>query len=39
MLAVLEFVFQDAWHYLGTLILIVVFTLWQPISIRIGKGE
>lgn len=39
MLAVLEFVFSDFWHFLGMLVLVLAFTIWQPISIRIEKGD
>ena len=39
MLEVMKYVFSDFWHFLGTAVLIAIFTIWQPISIRIEKGD
>ncbi len=34
MLAILQFVFQDFWHWLGFALLLAILTMWTPISIR-----
>lgn len=34
MLAILQFVFQDFWHWLGSAVLLAILTLWTPICIK-----
>nr|DAJ80771.1 MAG TPA: hypothetical protein [Caudoviricetes sp.] len=41
MIEILEFIFQDFWHWLGTLILLSSLTPWPLIksNININKGD
>ena len=39
MIQVLEFIFSSPWRFLGSLVLLVVFTFWQPIVIQIGRDD
>ena len=39
MLAVLEFVFTDVWHFLGCVVFMMIIALWHPVEIVIAKDE
>ena len=39
MLAVLEFIFEDFWRFLGVCIFLMIFALWKPIDICIVNEE
>lgn len=40
MVKALEFVFFDAWHFLGTIVMLIICTMWKPIDITIiGRVE
>ena len=38
MLQVMEFVFSDAWHYLGCCVFLMIFALWKPFEINVMNG-
>lgn len=35
----LEFIFADAWHFLGAVVLLIICTMWKPIDITIMNGR
>lgn len=35
---VLEFIFADFWHFIGTLCFMVLFALWKPVEINVLNG-
>ena len=35
MLAVLEFIFGDFWHFIGICVLLMIITFWKPIDVTI----
>lgn len=35
MLAVLQFVFEDFWRFLGVCMFLMIFALWKPVEINI----
>ena len=37
-LAVLEFVFSDFWHFLGICVFLMIFALWKPVEVNILNG-
>ena len=39
MIEILNFVFQDFWHWLGTLILLIAICPWNKVRIRCGKDS
>lgn len=39
MVQVLEFIFSDAWHFLGTLVILFILAMWKPIDITIINGR
>ena len=39
MIEILNFVFQDFWHWLGTLILLSAICPWNQVRIRFGKDS
>ena len=39
MIEILNFVFQDFWHWLGTLILLIAICPWNQAHIRCGKDS
>ena len=39
MIEILNFVFQDFWHWLGTLILLIAICPWNKVHIRFGKDS
>lgn len=39
MLTILQFMFQDFWHWLGCAILLAIISMWTPISVRCGKKD
>lgn len=39
MVKALEFVFSDAWHFLGTLVILFILMMWKPIDITIINGR
>lgn len=32
---VLEFVFEDAWHFIGVCVLMMIVALWKPVEVNI----
>lgn len=38
MVEVLQFIFSDAWHFLGSIVMLIIVTMWQPIDITILNG-
>lgn len=38
MLQVMEFVFSDAWHFLGCCVSLMIFALWKPVEVNILNG-
>lgn len=38
-MSVLEFIFQDFWHWLGTLILVIAICPWHKAKITTNNGE
>ena len=38
MLAVLEFVFSDFWHFLWICVFLMIFALWKPVEVNILNG-
>lgn len=38
MLAVLEFIFEDAWHFLGCIVFMMIVALWKPIEVNVLNG-
>lgn len=39
MVATLEFIFSSPWTFVGTCVLMLIASLWTPISIRHSHGE
>lgn len=37
MLEILQFIFQDFWHFLGTLILLLAICPWNNVKIKAGN--
>lgn len=38
----LEFIFSDVWHFIGTIVMLIIFTMWKPIDITVvnrGAGH
>ena len=35
MIEILEFVFQDFWHWLGTLILLIAVCPWNKVRVKV----
>lgn len=35
---VLEFVFSDAWHFLGCCVFLMIIGLWKPIEVNVMNG-
>ena len=38
MVAVLEFIFNDFWHFLGVCCFLIIFALWKPVEVNILNG-
>lgn len=38
MLAVLQFVFESPWHFLGVCIFLMIIALWKPIEVNVLNG-
>ena len=38
MLAVLEFVFEDFWRFLGCCVFLMIIALWKPVEVNIITG-
>ena len=38
MVKVLEFVFSDAWHFLGCVVMLMIVALWKPIEVNVLNG-
>lgn len=38
MLEVLKFIYSDAWHYLGTVVFLMILALWKPVEINVLNG-
>ena len=38
MLKVLEFIFEDFWHFLGCAVFLMIFALWKPVDINVING-
>ena len=38
MLAVLEFIFSDFWHFLGICVFMMIVALWKPIDLTVFNG-
>ena len=36
---VLQFVFSEPWHYIGTAILLAIFACWKPVDITVLNGR
>lgn len=42
MVKALEFIFSDVWHFLGTIVMLIICTMWKPIDITVvtrGDGK
>ena len=35
---VLEFVFEDVWHFIGVCVLMMIVELWKPVEVNILNG-
>ena len=35
---VLEFAFEDAWHFIGCCVFMMLVALWKPVEINILNG-
>ena len=35
---VLEFAFEDAWHFIGCCVFMMLVALWKPVEINIVHG-
>ena len=38
MLAVLQFIFEDFWRFLGVAVFLMIFALWKPVEVNIITG-
>ncbi len=38
MVAALEFIFSDFWHFLGCAVFLMIFALWKPVEVNILNG-
>lgn len=38
MLAVLRFIFEDFWRFLGVCVFLGIFALWKPVEVNIING-
>ena len=38
MLAVLQFIFDDFWRFLGVGVFLMIFALWKPVEVNILNG-
>ena len=38
MVQVLEFVFSDVWHFIGSLCFVALFVMWKPIEVNVMNG-
>ena len=39
MMDVLQFIFQDFWHFIGTVILLLAVCPWNNVRIKFGEKE
>ena len=39
MLAVLEFIFSDFWHFIGVACFLIIFAMWKPVDITLITEE
>ena len=39
MLAVLEFIFEDFWHFIGVACFLMIIAMWSPVSITFITEE
>jgi len=39
MLAVLQFIFDDFWRFLGVAVFLMIIAMWKPVEINVMNGR